>query len=206
MEFYLYRTQLKVKLDGTEPLVLKKMLDKDESIGTKALLYVFLSCDESKNNPIKDVPHNSRDSHALLNAFGSDTYDIGKQLGDEWLSFITNGKHAYKTNIVKEEEKDLAVYDKKLDQFRVMLSTTDPIIERNEDKDGNISFTTNIDIINGVLADVVNLINTKASLMSMYLNGDASKVIRAGLSPLSRGEFAEEIYSINTITEEKDEQ
>lgn len=203
MEFYLYKSELKVRLDGTEPIIFKKILDKDPVKGIKAMLYIFFACDESKNNPIKDVPFNEREEHALLNAFGSKTYNI-QSLGTDWYTLITNGKEAYKKEIVKDEAKDLAVYDKKLDQFRTMLAATIPTIERNINKDGSITFSTNIDIINGVLANVVSLINTKASLVSMYLNGDASKVTRSGLSPLSRGEFKEEIYSINTITEDNE--
>ena len=95
----------------------------------------------------------------------------------------------YKKEIVQDMQKDVAAYDKKLDQFSEMLDKTHPTIERNKNSYDHISYSTNIDIINSVLRDVVSLIQAKASLIAMMVQGTVPKNLRGGLSPLIKGKI-----------------
>ena len=166
----------------------KDVLKKDNDIGNKILLYVFLLCDLSYSNPLRDVVYLHRQEEAKLIAFDSPTYDIEKELGADWNKLTVDAIRCYNKNIVTEDEKDIYAYDKKMDEFRFMLLETTPRIEKNEGID-SISYTTNIDIINNVLEDIVSLIQTKASIVSMIVQGTVPKHLRGGLSPLTAGKI-----------------
>lgn len=182
----LYKNSTVVDPDSLEYKEFKDILKKDNEIGNKVLLYVYLLCDLSHSNPIRDVTYLHRQEEALLIAFGNDCYNIEKELGEDWNKLTVAAIKCYNKKIVKEDEKDIYAYDKKMDQFRFMLLETVPRIEKNEGMD-SISYTTNIDIINDVLENIVSLIQTKASIVSMIVQGTIPKHLRGGLSPLSSG-------------------
>jgi len=165
------------------------IMKKDNVIGNKILLYVYLLCDMSMSNPIKDVAYTDRQKEALSVVFDSETYAIEKELGSDWNKLTIAAINCYNKNIVLEEEKDIYAYDKKMDQFRAMLLDTVPRIEKNVNKNEIVSFSTNIEIINSVLEDIVALIQTKSSLVSMIVQGTIPKHLRGGLSPLTTGKI-----------------
>lgn len=177
-----------MKPDSLKEKIFKDIYNKDKTIGTQILIYVLLSCDLSADNPILEIPYSRRDEEARLISFGKFDFNIEKEFGPEWEQLALEGKRVYKLEYVTDEQKDISAYDKKLDQFLEMLETTHPTIERNENSYGAISYSTNIDIINGVLRDIVSLIQAKASLISMMVQGTIPKHLRGGLSPLSRGQ------------------
>ena len=143
------------------------------------LLYVYFFCVLSKDNPLRDIPYFKKDAEARLRAYGNKHQPLSPK--------VETAVAAYHTT---EEEKDIYTYDKKMDQFNVLLKDTLPKIERNEnDNTGVVSFTTNIDIINGTLKDIINIIQAKASLVALYTTGSMPKHLRGGLSPLTKGKI-----------------
>lgn len=188
MKFMLYKNRTTVDPSSLEYKEFSDILKKDSEIGNKILLYVYLLCDLSHNNPIRDVTYLHRQEEAKLIAFDSNVYDIERELGTEWNKLTIDAIRCYNKNIVTEDEKDIYAYDKKMDQFRFMLLETTPRIERNDTGD-SISYTTNIDIINNVLEDIVSLIQTKASIVSMIVQGSVPKHLRGGISPLTSGKI-----------------
>jgi hypothetical protein len=130
-------------------------------------------------NPLRDIPYFKKDTEARLRAYGNGTQLISPKVEAAIASYPTT-----------EEQKDIYTYDKKMDQFNVLLKDTEPKIERNEnDNTGVVSFTTNIDIINGTLKDIINIIQAKASLVALYTTGSIPKHLRGGLSPLTKGKI-----------------
>lgn len=143
------------------------------------LFYVYFFCDLSKDNPLKDIPYFRKDAEARFRAYGNDSQPLSPKI-----------EAAIATYPTTEEQKDIYTYDKKMDQFNVLLKDTLPKIERNEnDNTGVVSFTTNIDIINGTLKDIINIIQAKASLVALYTMGSIPKHLRGGLSPLTKGKI-----------------
>jgi hypothetical protein len=51
----------------------------------------------------------------------------------------------------------------------------------------NISYSTNMEIINSVLGDIVSLIQAKSSMVALHTTGIVPKHLRGGLSPLAKG-------------------
>lgn len=198
MKLTLIKSKTVVDRDSLEYKEFTDLLDKDEEIGNQLLLYVFLMCDISSNNPIRDVPYKEKEAEARAVIFDDPDYNVFKELGKEWHDMLVAAIKCYEKNIVTDEEKDIYAYDKKMDQFREMLLETLPKIEKNFGTTG-VSYSTNIDIINNVLEDIVTLIQTKASLVSMMVQGTVPKHLRGGLSPLSTGQ-------INTIKNDSKEE
>ncbi len=189
MKFILIKSETVVDESTLKYKEFSALLKKDNTIGNKLLLYVYLLCDMSMGNPIKDVAYTDRQKEALSVVFNSETYDIKKELGEDWNKLTIAAINCYNKNIVLEEEKDIYAYDKKMDQFRAMLLETIPRIEKNINKNEAISFSTNIEIINSVLEDIVSLIQTKSSIVSMIVQGTIPKHLRGGLSPLTTGKL-----------------
>lgn len=163
---------------------LLKLYNRDKKLGNQALLYVFFACDLSKENPLRDLPFDIKVEDAELRVFGS------KGIPEDWLQDIHKAMKDYESKVVTDEEKDIYTYDKKMDQFNTLLKDTKPKIKKNVNiNTDNVSFSTNIDIINGTLKDIINIIQAKASLVALYTTGSIPKYLRGGLSPLTQGKL-----------------
>jgi hypothetical protein len=113
----------------------------------------------------------------------------------------------YLKDINTDEQKDIATYSKKMDQFRVMLQGMKPTIEKNiHEKTRVISYSTNMEIINSVLGDIVSLIQAKASMVALHTTGIIPKHLRGGLSPLAKGKIDTVDDSDELLQNETDDQ
>lgn len=187
MKFTIANSKTVVIPESLEHSEFKDILTKDNDLGNQVLLYIYLLCDISYENPLRDVPYTTKDKEALSVVFNDENFNI-KLLGEEWSTLISKAIARYEKSVITDDERDIYAYDKKMDQFREMLLETTPRIEKNFGPN-SISYTTNIEIINSVLEDIVMLIQTKASLVSMMVQGTIPKHLRGGLSPLSTGQI-----------------
>lgn len=201
----------------TEP-ELKKLLHeledvlKDSSIFNRVCIFIFLLCDLSNDNPLVDRPWNTRREEALSVAFGSDLtkFVALKDSSEKIRDLINKSIDVYIKNVNTDEQKDIATYSKKMDQFRVMLHDMKPVIAKNVNEfNEKITYSTNMEIINSVLGDIVSLIQAKASMIALHTTGMIPKHLRGGLSPLAQGgittESEPEILLEPDTTEEEDQ-
>lgn len=178
------------KIDNPDLLDLVELdVSKDKGTALKALLYIFFCFDLSDDNPLKDIAYNNKRAESMLRAFGAEDYDIYEELGEEWEETIHRASLSYDMSHVKDYQRDIYTYDKKMDQTREMLNKTKPRIIKNEPDKGTVTYSTNIGIINKALASVLTIIQTKASMVSMHIEGIVPKSLRGGLSPLSKGKI-----------------
>lgn len=168
----------------------------DQTLYDKICIFIFLLCDLSNDNPLVDRPFNTRREEALEVAFGLDLprfialKDSNVIIRDN----INKCIDIYIKDINSDEQKDIATYSKKMDQFRVMLQGMKPVIEKNtHEVTAMISYSTNMEIINSVLRDIVSLIQAKASMVALHTTGIIPKHLRGGLSPLATGKVITEI-------------
>lgn len=175
MKLEVYKGNITIDKASLETKELKKLSSLQD------LLYVFFLCDLSEENPLKDVAYNHKEHEARLCAYGDTAYvSPDQELIDA----------AVKTYPISEQQKDIFTYNKKMDQFGVMLANTEPKILRNVNENTDvITFSTNVSIINGILKDVTKIIQAKASLVSMYIDGSVPNHLRGGLSPLTKGKI-----------------
>lgn len=177
---------LKIALDDLESIT------KDKTIYSKICVFIFLLCDLSNDNPLVDRPYDKKREEALEIAFGSDLKKFTEMIESvpNLRDKVNRCIDVYLKDVNTDEQKDIATYSKKMDQFRIMLSKMSPVIERNvAENTGMVSFTTNMYIINSVLKDVVSLIQAKASMIALHTTGIVPKHLRGGLSPLSSGKI-----------------
>lgn len=193
MKFVIYKEKLSVDIDSiTNPDVryLWELDDTDEKeTAVKAILYVFFTEDLSDDNPLSSLPYFRKPKESLKRAFGDEAYDIEQKLGTAWYEAINTARVSYRDEVA-DTLKDIATFDRKMDELGAMLNETTPIIKRNEHEvSGKITYSTNTDIINKSLASVVNIIQSKASLVAIHIQGTVPKHLRGGLSPLSKGQI-----------------
>jgi hypothetical protein len=169
-----------------------KIILNDPSLYDKVCIFIFLLCDLSNDNPLVDRPYNTRREEALEVAFGSDLarFMALKDNNEVIRDTINKCIEIYIKDVNTDEQKDIATYSKKMDQFRVMLNGMKPAIEKNtNDRTNMISYSTNMEIINSVLRDIVSLIQAKSSMVALHTTGIIPKHLRGGLSQLTTGEI-----------------
>ena len=198
MKLIAYKSAVSIDPASIIDTRLKSILKEIETIVNNQKLYdeicvfIFLLCDLSNDNPLVDRPYNTRREEALEVAFGKDLQEFIKIKDSSGnLRDLTNKAiDVYIKHVNTDEQKDIAAYSKKMDQFRVMLEGMKPTIEKNiHEVTGMISYSTNMDIINSVLRDVVSLIQAKASMIALHTTGVIPKHLRGGLSPLTKGKI-----------------
>ena len=155
-------------------------------------IFIFLLCDLSNGNPLVDRPFDSKKIDALIVAFSGPenaaNFKTSMESNVALKDAINSAISAYVEYENTDEQRDINTYNTKMDQFRYMLKNMTPVIIKNEnEKTGFKTFSTNIDIINSVLNDVVSLIQAKASMIALYTTGTVPKHLRGGLSQLSKG-------------------
>ena len=129
-------------------------------------------------------------------AFGEDLKEFTalKDSDEKLRDLINKCIDIYIKTINTDEQKDIATYSKKMDQFRVMLHGMKPTIEKNvHEVTDMVSYSTNMDIINSVLKDIVSLIQAKSSMIALHTTGVIPKHLRGGLSPLTKGKINTEL-------------
>jgi hypothetical protein len=209
MKLLAYKGTVIVDPDSIVEAELKRLLNEikilvgDEKVYDQICIFIFLLCDLSNDNPLVDRPYNTRREEALDVAFGAtlETFKARLAGNDLLRDLINKCIDVYIKDVNTDEQKDVATYSKKMDQFRVMLHGMQPTIEKNtNERTGMISYSTNMDIINSVLSDIVSLIQAKASMIALHTTGIIPKHLRGGLSPLARGrvETVEELVESNT--------
>lgn len=214
MKLTAYKGKVEIDPNSIVDTALKPLLDEldsilnDKELYTKVCLFIFLLCDLSNDNPLVDRPYNTRREEALEVAFGKDL-QLFLALKDTNVAIrdtVNKCIDIYIKEINTDEQKDIATYSKKMDQFRVMLHGMKPIIEKNiHETTGMVSYSTNMDIINSVLSDIVSLIQAKASMIALHTTGIIPKHLRGGLSQLTTGairtEMEDEIIEEETTDE-----
>jgi hypothetical protein len=215
MKLLAYKGVVIVDPDSIVEAELKRLLNEiktivqDEKVYDQICIFIFLLCDLSNDNPLVDRPYNTRREEALDVAFGSTLEAFKTRLAssDILRDLINKCIDIYIKDVNTDEQKDVATYSKKMDQFRVMLHGMKPTIEKNtNERTGMISYSTNMDIINSVLSDIVSLIQAKASMIALHTTGIIPKHLRGGLSPLAKGkvETVEELIESNTEEDNED--
>jgi hypothetical protein len=169
--------------DADTPDVLLKFLRKvPKKDKIKWAVYVYLMADRTDENPVKDLPAADRAALAAKAAFKTDAA-IAKNLNNgsvhkDALSCIQD----YRSELTDKVQADIDVYDNKITQFIKLLKDTKPQIIKNEhEQTGKTSYTTNIDIINTVLENVIKIIIDKATIASAKKTGKFVESLRGAL-------------------------
>jgi hypothetical protein len=157
---------------------------KDKAKANKLLYFIFLLCDLTETNSLKDIPAEKREVEALYRVFKSRTHSFTTKE----LSLLTPAIECYIENNEMPEERILMAFDEKADELRDLLERTK--FETIENKsDGVSTFSSNSEIITKGLKELDIVKKLKASVVSAIKKDAMSQKVRGQqqLSPLSKG-------------------
>jgi hypothetical protein len=159
-----------------------KTRNKDKA--NKMLYFIFLLCDISEKNPIRDISGAKREAEALFHAFR----DRKKKFTDKEMSLLSPAVDLYIELNKKPEERLLHTLDDKAKELTDVLESTTPETVTNEDN-GVITFVSNTKIITSSLSKLSKIRNTREKIIASIKNEAITNKVRGQitLSPLIKG-------------------
>lgn len=160
----------------------------DKSIGKpkahKLFFFVFLLCDLSEDNPLRDHPSEVKEEEALYRAYGDKTHKFIRK-ERELLEFAVN---CYIKHNETPEERILEAFDEKAVELRGTLEEVKPETHENF-KDGVTTFVSNSSIITRGLRELDGVKKLKINVINAVRRVAMTQRVRgqAVLSPLSKG-------------------
>lgn len=150
----------------------------------KLLFFVFLLCDLTEDNPLRDVQAEVKWEEALYRTYGNKSHKFTKRevdlLGPAVRCYI-------KYNRISEE-RILESFDSKAQELRETLELVVPETHENE-KDGVTAFVSNSAIITKGLKELDSVKKLKMNVINAIRREAMSQRVRgqAVLSPLAKG-------------------
>jgi len=172
--FELYKGKIRL-VDSKIPEQLRDL--RSMKRGDDIIKYIWLSNNRTNDNPLKDLDEAYRSKEAEKIAFGENfKWNI---YSDEDIAKIKKSAMKYLKAQSTGLQKEIDLYDKKIYQFIDLLRSTEPEIIKNiHEITGKVSFTTNIDIINSVLENVIDIVSNKLKLKEMKKTGRYTSTLR----------------------------
>lgn len=159
-----------------------KTPDKDKA--NPMFYFIFLLCDLTEENQLRDVPSAKREEEAKFYAFG----DKNKVFTKSELKVLQPALECFVKYNTIPEERILEAFDIKADELRNVLEDTKPETVENSNN-GVITFTSNSAIITKGLKKLDAVKKSKINVISAVRRDAMTQRVRGGtmLSPLSRG-------------------
>jgi hypothetical protein len=156
-----------------------KKLDKN-----KLLKFVFLFCDLTEENPIKNVKADKLEEEAKFNAFN----DRHKVFTKKELKLLDPAIKKYVYLNTTMEERLLYAFDRKAVQLSAVIENVIPETVTNKEN-GVVSFVSNSKIITDALSKFTKLRVNREKILASIRNEAISQKVRGSikLSPLIRG-------------------
>lgn len=139
---------------------------KPKRKANQLLHYVYLLCDRSDKNPLRDLDSAVKQEQCLYRAFK--VRDV--KLSEKEQQLVKAAIQVYKTHNESSKDRIKFSIERKIDQLAKMLDDTTPEIIRNIDpKTGNVNFASNTKIIMDSIKELNNTLSTldkvEASIM-----------------------------------------
>jgi len=157
---------------------------KEKLNANRMLYFVFLLCDIGKDNPLKDIPSEKRESESKFRAYRNKE----KEFSLEDIGLLEPAIKIYVELNTTAEERLLEALDKKAEQLSKILENTLPETVTNSEN-GVVSFVSNSKIITDALSKLSKIRTNREIVVSAIKKKAISQKIRGGLtlSPLVRG-------------------
>lgn len=150
----------------------------------KLFFFIFLLCDLTEDNPLRDIPAESKEEEALYRVYGKKTHKFSRRERELLLPAVDCYIKYNKT----PEERILDAFDSKALQLRKTLEKVEPETFENS-KDGVTTFVSNSAIITKGLRELDSVKKLKMNVINSIRREAMSQRVRgqAVLSPLSKG-------------------
>ena len=156
----------------------------DKEKANPMFYFIFLLCDLTEENQLRDTPASKKEEEAKFYAFGKKDKIFTKTE----LKVLTPALECFVKYNTIPEERILEAFDSKADELRVILENTKPETEENN-SNGVITFVSNSSIITKGLKKLDAVKKSKINVISAIRRDAMTQRVRGGtmLSPLSRG-------------------
>lgn len=150
----------------------------------KLLYFVFLLCDLSQENPLRDVASEQKESESLYRVYGDKLHQFTKKERE----LLEPAIECYSKYNETSEERILESFDEKATELREAIEKALPETFENV-KDGVTTFVTNSSIITKGLKELDAVKKLKINVINSIRREAMSQRVRgaAVLSPLSKG-------------------
>jgi hypothetical protein len=130
---------------------------KNEDLGNRMLIYIFYCCDLTEQNPLRDIDYRLKEENAFSRAFKKIKK---KKFTVEEEKLIDAAIDCYNFHNETALERATLTYDRKMDEIRTLLESTEPEIHPVMDLDtGQVDkYVSN----NKILADFSKQLNDMA--------------------------------------------
>jgi hypothetical protein len=159
--------------------------EKNEDLANRMLLYVFFCCDLTEDNFMRDLDYRLKPEQAMARAFSGTI----KKFDDTQKDLIDAAIDAYNFFNETSAERAVLAIDKKIDEARTIMETTDIEIVRNQKDNGEVSFASNETILFKLAENIGKLMTLKLSVAAAAKKMENSGRVRGGKgsSLLERG-------------------
>ncbi len=150
----------------------------------KLFSFVFYMCDLTEDNPCASRKAEDIETEAKFLAFHNKQYEFSKKE----FTLVQKAMHRYTRCNTTAEERIIEAFDIASEKLLDKLNTTSPKVVKNE-KDGTISYATNVPIITTGLTQLDDIKKRKLAIIASIKNQAVSNRVRGKitLSPLSKG-------------------
>jgi hypothetical protein len=158
---------------------------KDEDLGNRMLLYIFFCCDLTEDNFMRDIDYRLKPEQAMSRAFINKITKFDKEQSE----LVDAAIDAYNFFNETSAERAVLAIDKKIDEARTIMETTDIEIIRNVKESGEVSFASNETILFKLAENIGKLMTLKLSVSAAAKKMENSGRVRGGKgsSLLERG-------------------
>ena len=161
---------------------------KNPELANSMLLYIYLCCDLSEENPMKDVDFRQKPQQALSRAFK----DKNKKFTSVEQELLDSGMDAYNYfNETAAERSEIAI-DKKIDEARSKLEETKIEVVRNQNPQTEVvSFASNESIITKIAQQINEMMSLKLTMKQTAMKIQSTSRVKGnkGSSLIERGTF-----------------
>lgn len=150
----------------------------------KLLYFIFLLCDISEDNPLRDVDSAKREEESLFRAYGNKKHKFTKRERE----LLEPAVKCYIRYNITAEERILELFDVKAKELRQVLEDTIPETCENI-QSGVTSFVSNSSIITNALKELDFVKRQKIGVIAAIRKEAITNRVRGqvSLSPLSKG-------------------
>jgi len=158
---------------------------KNEDLSNRMLLYIFLCCDLTDDNFLRDVDYRLKPEQAISRAFSGTI----KKFSEVESTLIDAGIDAYNFFNETSAERAIMTVDKKIDEARTMLDATEIEIVRNIKDNGEVTFVSNETILFKIAENIGKLMTLKLAVSAAAKKMENTGRVRGGKgsSLLERG-------------------
>ena len=168
----------------SEFMDIKKHYDKDKTKLDRLFLYMYYMLSLDEENDFRDLDSRVKGEQAVyriwkkreaIPPFTKKEKELYEKAADTYVMFSST-----------EEERMVNEIDRKIEQIRKTVKSTEPkIIEVINEKTGEIKFATNMEILNKAINSIPTIIETKEKLISSMKKQSVNTRNRGGRSQTS---------------------